>query len=211
MRADYDGLNTSFDVFPAYAPPSHLKDSNTVQYVFRFLRPKDWPGPAEKRWVLWDFTRQCVTLTSTLQDYCFPRLVEDSQAPHPFWIKLEKSDHKHNLVELNLDAADLTKADIAMGDLDTPGVSFGKGRKRRLNVGIPASRFIYRIVAFTDNFTLDQPFSIGMSAGFLARWCLYFKDRIHDRILFVVYLYCPNAQSLCLKGISKGNMITCQT
>ncbi|KAF4539225.1 uncharacterized protein LTHEOB_10389 [Lasiodiplodia theobromae] len=132
VRAGYEGLDTSFDVFPAYAPPSHYEDSNTVQHVFRFLLPKGWPGSAEKRWVLWDFTRQCVTLTSTLQDYCFPRLVEDSQAPHPFWIRLETPDG--HLVEPNLDAADLTSADIAMGDLDTPGVSFGKSRKKRLNV-----------------------------------------------------------------------------
>lgn len=193
MRAGYEGLDTSFDVFPAYAPPSHLENSNAAQYVFRFLPPKGWPGPAEKRWVLWDFTRQCVTLTSTLQDYCFPRLVEDSQAPHPFWMKLERPDHKHSLVELNLDAADLTKADIAMGDLDTPGVSFGKGRKRRSNVGIPASLFIYRIVAFTDNYILEQPVSIGISSGLLGRWFLYFKDQINHRISFILYVYCPNA------------------
>lgn len=140
MRAGYEGLDTSFDVFPAYAPPSHYEDSNTVQHVFRFLLPKGWPGPTEKRWVLWDFTRQCVTLTSTLQDYCFPRLVEDSQAPRPFWIRLETPDG--HLVEPNLDAADLTSADIAMGDLDTPGVSFGKSRKKRLNVGIAVKNYL---------------------------------------------------------------------
>jgi len=126
VRLGYEGLETSFDVFPAYAPTSAL--TKTPLYVFRFRLPPGWPHPKDERWVLWDVVRQGVTLTSTLQEFCFSRIVRDQRKnPGAFRIVLAKLEGTMGeLVELRMQATDIREQDIEMGELDTPEISFEK-------------------------------------------------------------------------------------
>ncbi|KAI0449236.1 hypothetical protein F5B21DRAFT_61451 [Xylaria acuta] len=125
VRLGHKELETSFDIFPAYAPTPNVPNNHL--YVFRFQLPPQWPHVREKRWVLWDFVRQGVTLTSTLQDLCFPRIVWAPKFPTAFQIVLaDPQGTMGELVEFRMQAINITACDIEMEDLDTPEVSFGK-------------------------------------------------------------------------------------
>jgi len=79
-----------------------------------------------------------VTLTSTLQEFCFPRIVRAPKFPDAFHIVLaDPQDTMGGLVEFRMQALDITTSDIEMGCLDTPEVSFGKYmRNKRVSVRI---------------------------------------------------------------------------
>jgi hypothetical protein len=125
VRLGYNGLETSFDIFPAYAPTPDVPNSHL--YVFRFRMSPQWPRTRKERWVLWDFMRQRVTLTSTLQEFCFPRIFRVPKFPDAFQILLaDPQDIMGGLVEFRMQARDITNSDIEMGCMDTPEVSFGK-------------------------------------------------------------------------------------
>lgn len=88
--------------------------------------------------MLWNFVNQRVTLTSTLQDFCFPRLVPARQKyPHALYIVLAKpSDTMEEVVELRMQAEEITNEDIEMGEMDTPEVSFEthlRGKRKKFN------------------------------------------------------------------------------
>lgn len=130
VRSGYDGLETSFDILPAYAPPPPL--TNKPLYVFRFLPPQGWLHPKAERWVLWDVQQQCVTLTSALQEFCFPR-IHPNPDKESFWIVLEiPRDKTSDLVELQMRADDIQPEDIEMGEKDTPEVSFATHLKDKV-------------------------------------------------------------------------------
>lgn len=126
------GLDTSFDVFPAYAPTSRLKSS--MLYVFRYIHHTS-TAESIQRWVLWDVAGKGVTLTEVLQDYCFPRLVTKPSAPDKFWVVLEDTNggRLSTLVELRMDPTSITHWDRQMGELDGPGVSFLNHSKNKVD------------------------------------------------------------------------------
>ncbi|KAI1118534.1 hypothetical protein F5Y14DRAFT_217796 [Nemania sp. NC0429] len=127
VRLGREGLETSFDILPAYAPPPTVASSPLPLYVFRFRFPPGWPRSTEERWVLWDFMKKRVTLTSALQEPCFPRIVQDSKAKDAFHIVLAATQGTMGeLFEFRMQAADLTAADIEMEEFDTPEASFVK-------------------------------------------------------------------------------------
>ena len=129
VQLGYEGLETSFDIFPAYAPTPNGQDGSL--YVFRFRLPPGWPRPKEERWVLWDVVWERVALTSTLQGFCFPRLVRArKENPDAFRIVLAKpGDTMVKLMELRMQATDIKGQDIEMEGLDSPEISFEKHRK----------------------------------------------------------------------------------
>ncbi|KDB28231.1 hypothetical protein H109_00014 [Trichophyton interdigitale MR816] len=140
VRLGEEGLETTFDIFPAYAPTSNLTGKPT--YVFRFRQPHGWPqSRREQRWVLWDFVRQVVTLTDKLQDCCFPYLIRIESKKNSkktptnnsemFRIVLQRNDPDNpagvgKLVEFRMTNSLLKEEDIEMGELDTPEVAFEK-------------------------------------------------------------------------------------
>lgn len=140
MRLGAAGLETSFDILPAYAPPTSADSTSPPPplYVFRFRPPPGWPGDKKKkRWVLWDVVRQGVTLTDTLQDFCFPQIIPDKKNPDVFRIVLDNKQGGPlgQLVELRMQATEITPQDIKLGAVDTPEVSFGKylrGKKEKV-------------------------------------------------------------------------------
>ncbi|KAL1981988.1 hypothetical protein VTN96DRAFT_1954 [Rasamsonia emersonii] len=139
VRLGAAGLETSFDILPAYAPPTSADSTSPPPplYVFRFRPPPGWPGDKKKkRWVLWDVVRQGVTLTDTLQDFCFPQIIPDKN-PDMFRIVLDNKQGGPlgQLVELRMQATKITPQDIKLGAVDTPEVSFGKylrGKKEKV-------------------------------------------------------------------------------
>ncbi|EGD87058.1 hypothetical protein H112_05580 [Trichophyton rubrum D6] len=140
VRLGEKGLETTFDIFPAYAPTSNLTGKPT--YVFRFRHPRGWPQSREKqRWVLWDYVRQVVTLTDKLEDCCFPYLVriepkknskkKPTNSSETFRIVLERKDPGNpadigQLVEFRMANFLLKEEDIEMEEMDTPEVGFMK-------------------------------------------------------------------------------------
>lgn len=131
VRLGTEGLETSFDIFPAYASSS--SSNNTFLYVFRFHLPPNWPGPKEKRWVVWDAVQQRVTLTSNLQQSCFARIMRNRKRdPENFHIVVEIPEGElSGLWELRMQAMNLSEQDIKMGNFDTPEVSFQKYVRHR--------------------------------------------------------------------------------
>jgi hypothetical protein len=120
------GLDTSFDVFPAYAPTSPLNANICTLYAFRYVQPLP-TAKSNRHWVLWDVVRREVTLTESLQDYCFPRLVptKDDYEGNPGWrIVLPNGARRSSLMELRMDPRSITPLDRQMGELDGCGVSF---------------------------------------------------------------------------------------
>ncbi|KAK2882525.1 hypothetical protein FQN49_000251 [Arthroderma sp. PD_2] len=144
VRLGKKGLDTTFDVFPAYAPTANLGEK--PRYVFRFRQPHGWPQPRKgQQWVLWDFVRQVVTLTDKLQDCSFPRIVRVEpkknskkdpkknlgESSDMFRIVLERKDPENpadmgKLTEFRMAKSMLKEEDIEMGDVDTPEVGFVK-------------------------------------------------------------------------------------
>jgi hypothetical protein len=148
VRVGYSGLETSFDIFPAYAPTPPV--AKTSLYVFRFRPPRDWPVEAKaKRWVLWDVVRKRVSLTEQVHDFCLVRIVKPrgNADPGTFHIVLEErpqdgpSGGMGQLWELRLQASELLDEDIALGEMDTPEVSFAKekgGKKANVSFNPPS-------------------------------------------------------------------------
>ena len=145
MRVGSEGLETAFDVFPAYAPTPALAKSKFPLYVFRFRQPDGWPDERQaQRWVLWDVARDGVVLTDEPQELCFvrmirPKKVEDASA---FSIVLEDPEAKTGrrkslgqLKELLLMASGIEQEDFFIGEFDTPEVSFGKHFSNRKQDG----------------------------------------------------------------------------
>ncbi|EFR05213.1 hypothetical protein MGYG_08227 [Nannizzia gypsea CBS 118893] len=140
VRLGEKGLETTFDIFPAYAPTSNLPQKPT--YVFRFRQPRGWPqARKDERWVLWDFVRDVVTLTDKLQDCCFPRIEPKKKSKknptnnsEVFRIVLPSKDPDNPagigyLVEFCMRNNMLIPEDIAMGEMDTPEVGFVRRNK----------------------------------------------------------------------------------
>ncbi|OJJ46600.1 hypothetical protein ASPZODRAFT_16354 [Penicilliopsis zonata CBS 506.65] len=145
VRLGRDGLDTSFDIFPAYAPASAVE--NHPLHVFRFRPPEDWPRMNNKQlWVLWDIMQKAVSLTTTLQDYCFVRIVNASDRKVQKKNGGEEGVHivlvnpmgdMGELVELRMGDSMIKAEDIEMGDVETHEVSFEKhrrGKKAKYNI-----------------------------------------------------------------------------
>lgn len=163
VRVGSKGLETSFDVFPAYAPTPAV--ANTPLYVFRFRQPMEWPDERKAhRWVLWNTIRQRVTLTDALHEFCFVRIVppgkrkQETQATFTFQVVMANLRDKGGqgsavgeLVDLRMQAAEILEEDIAMGEPDTPEVSFGVHRKgKKVDVrSCSIARIIERILTMT--------------------------------------------------------------
>lgn len=123
------GIETFFDVFPAYAPTSSTY--GTMLYVLRHVHDASITKPI-RRWVLWDVARRRVTLTESLHEFCFPRLVTPRRSSRDMlWIVLPRPDdgeHEsiQDLVQLHIDLKGNKSLDLGMRELDLSrvGVSF---------------------------------------------------------------------------------------
>lgn len=126
VRVGHEGLDTRFDILPAYAPTPNLK--NKPLYIFRLQIPSEWQCPKRQQWVLWDSIGQVVSLTDKVESLCMVSIMRcRMNKPEPFRIVVStRRDDVEDLVELRMTADDLNEADIAMGFMDTPEVSFGK-------------------------------------------------------------------------------------
>jgi hypothetical protein len=122
-----EGLDTRFDVFPAYAPTS-TGDAPQPQFVFRFRLPPNWPRPKEEQWVLWDVGRQGVTLTSALQELCFPELYQGprDQKNGCLGIRLRLPTHSYNVMHLRMRAPE---AEEQGSKTENPTVWFDERRR----------------------------------------------------------------------------------
>ncbi|KAB8254986.1 hypothetical protein BDV32DRAFT_7773 [Aspergillus pseudonomiae] len=122
-----EGLNTTFNVFPAYAP-TPLVSASTL-YVFQHVQPHDWPGERKKeKWVLWDVISGGVKLTDTPQSFCFPRLKEPRKARRIFMVVFEMDD-TDDLQCLVMNGDDISELDRRMGDFDGSRIEFRKYKK----------------------------------------------------------------------------------
>ncbi|KAJ5435576.1 hypothetical protein N7445_006461 [Penicillium cf. griseofulvum] len=127
VQKGQNGLETSFDVFPAYAPASSLPTA--ARYVFRY---KQASISDSKEWVRWDVLQQRVRPTSQVEEACFPQIKYDKDTqkyPNVFRVLFpdqvkEKGNDK--VMELRMDASLLRDEDIEVGKMDVPGISFGK-------------------------------------------------------------------------------------
>jgi hypothetical protein len=140
VRIGADGLETKFDVFPAYAPTSAVP--NSPLYVFRFRHPPGWQTRPDERWVLWDMVKQRVALTRNLQDFCFVRIVKERKRPNVFRVVLAIKETlmetlmEETLVELRMQARRIKPIDIKLGIRETSEISFEKYLKgKHLEVG----------------------------------------------------------------------------
>ncbi|KAJ5400298.1 hypothetical protein N7465_010787 [Penicillium sp. CMV-2018d] len=118
-----EGLNTAFDVFPAYA--STPLAPATMLHVFQHRPPSDWPEDRKmQQWVLWDVMTQGVTLTDTLQRFCFVEL-KQSKRGKMFSVVVKANDDGVNqaLLGLVLNGDELTNSDRQMGTYDGAGAS----------------------------------------------------------------------------------------
>lgn len=128
------GLSTYFDVLPAYASPSSI--NNEMLWTFRLHRV----DMAKRYWVLWNVVKREVTLTNSLQEYCFVRLATKKPAlsiPVAFWIVLTDLDtgdgQPNGLCQLAMDASFIQKEDLIMGQVDWPHLIFSTHSKGRDN------------------------------------------------------------------------------
>ncbi|KKP00158.1 hypothetical protein THAR02_07742 [Trichoderma harzianum] len=147
VRLGYDQeVVTKFDILPAYAPPSNHGFPNDFRYVFR-LKPAKGKVP-EKRWVLWNATRQTVSLTSSLRNFCFVSLLEDkvrksvelekSRDEKVYYVHVEMENDQGEsteLKELRMRAADLTESDIVLDSLETSEVFFERHKRGKFLFG----------------------------------------------------------------------------
>ncbi|KAK6523360.1 hypothetical protein TWF281_001340 [Arthrobotrys megalospora] len=124
-----EGLDTTFDIFPGYSPASG--ESKDPLYVFRFNHPPSWPEENDKKekWVLWDATNDTVTLTEHLREFCFVKFVKKNtkKSDSPFRVVLPITGR--DMVELRMQAAEITPQDIELGIRETAGISFEKHMK----------------------------------------------------------------------------------
>lgn len=125
VQVDNKNLNTSFDVIPAYAPSANNTNQNL--FAFRLRPPTDEPQATKAKWVYWDVARNRVTLVDNVEEMCCARLVEHKKEKGQFRIVLDvKLEVIPQLMELRIQAKDLTSMDREMGQYDIPGVSFEK-------------------------------------------------------------------------------------
>ncbi|KAK6499519.1 hypothetical protein TWF506_004149 [Arthrobotrys conoides] len=131
VRLGRDGLDTMFDIFPGYSPASG--ESKDPLYVFRFKHPPRWPEERsrDEKWVLWDATNDSVTLTEHLREFCFVKFVKKNtkRVDSPFAVVLPVKGK--DLVELRMQATELTPDDIELGIRETSEISFEKHMKGR--------------------------------------------------------------------------------
>ncbi|KAJ5737649.1 uncharacterized protein N7483_002774 [Penicillium malachiteum] len=117
-----DGLDTAFDVFPAYAS-TPIAPINML-HVFQHCPPSDWSEDRKtQKWVLWDVMTQGVTLTDTLQQFCFVELNQFKKTRLFSVIIRAKDGKKSELWQLVLNSDGLTDLDRQMGTYDGAGVS----------------------------------------------------------------------------------------
>ncbi|KAL7794332.1 hypothetical protein V8C37DRAFT_415178 [Trichoderma ceciliae] len=147
VRLGYDeDLVTKFDILPAYAPPSNYGFPDDFRYVFRLSTKTG--APPEKRWVLWNASRQTVGLTSSLKGLCAVTLLED-KAPKQgepekkgdekvYYVHVEMTNDRGEsteLKELRMRAADLTTADLVMDSLETAEIFFERHKRGKYLFG----------------------------------------------------------------------------
>ncbi|KAK6538242.1 hypothetical protein TWF694_011121 [Orbilia ellipsospora] len=111
---------------------SVAEESKDPLYVFRFKHPPDWPEERrDEKWVLWDATDDTVALTEHLQEYCFVKFVKKKkkELDSPFNVVLPITSK--DLVELRMQAAEITPQDIELGNRETSEISFEKHARGR--------------------------------------------------------------------------------
>ncbi|KAI9934520.1 hypothetical protein MW887_000134 [Aspergillus wentii] len=122
VRLGKEGLDTTFDIFPAYAPTPNV--NNNPLYVFRHRSPPGWPQSSKERWVLWDVVQKSVRLTNHLQEFCFPRIVRDKKNEGGVRIVMTTlGGRMSNLMEFRMNCEEIAEEDKEMGHLDTPEIS----------------------------------------------------------------------------------------
>ncbi|KAK6354004.1 hypothetical protein TWF730_008424 [Orbilia blumenaviensis] len=136
VRLGKDGLDTTFDIFPGYSPPSSGECREPL-YLFRFNHPESWPEEREEeKWVLWDAASDTVALTEHIQEFCFVKLVKKNKKPDStFNVVLPITGE--GLVELRMQANEITELDIELGFRETSEISFEEHIKGKPIKGNP--------------------------------------------------------------------------
>ncbi|KAM3546819.1 hypothetical protein ARSEF1564_000395 [Beauveria bassiana] len=135
-----DGMSTYLDVLPGYSSPSTI--NNEMLWAFCLHHA----GRVKRYWVLWNVVKKEVTLTDTLQEHCFVRLVTkkpESSIPKVFWIVLTdpvtSDGQPYSLCQLSMDASAIEAVDIAMCQKVWPNLVFtthmvGKDKSKKFEV-----------------------------------------------------------------------------
>ncbi|KAK6329888.1 hypothetical protein TWF718_003315 [Orbilia javanica] len=128
VRLGSDGLDTTFDIFPGYSPASSGGCQESL-YIFRFNHPKDWPERRkDEKWVLWDVACHTVALKKHVQEFCFVKIVKKNKRPDStFNVVLPITAEV--LLELRMQANEITEEDIELGIRETSEISFEKHAK----------------------------------------------------------------------------------
>ena len=125
VRWGEEQLKTAFDVFPAYAPTS-LVDARML-HVFQHLPPADWPESSQRQqWVLWDVTREEVTLTDTLQPFCFVELKPYKKSKMLQIVVRLNAGRNQDMSCLVMNGDDITEMDRERGTFEGPGITFNR-------------------------------------------------------------------------------------
>ncbi|KAH8704544.1 hypothetical protein GQ44DRAFT_778001 [Phaeosphaeriaceae sp. PMI808] len=120
VRLGAHELNTAFDILPA----GRRTEDGEATYVFRFLQPPGWPTKeAEYLWVLWDSTRNRVTLSPTVHKYSVVALP-----------KVEKSRSRFGILpvgapggadrQLAMGSIYIRREDLCYGPVESSEVSY---------------------------------------------------------------------------------------
>ncbi|KAK6501951.1 hypothetical protein TWF481_009769 [Arthrobotrys musiformis] len=122
VRLGRDGLDTTFDIFLGYSPAS---SGGEPLYVFRFNHPPNWPEERkDEKWVLWDVTSDTVTLTEHIQEFCFVQLIKKNKRKLDSIFNVVLPITGKDLVELRMQANEITEQDIELGVRETSEISF---------------------------------------------------------------------------------------
>ncbi|PWY74493.1 hypothetical protein BO94DRAFT_589175 [Aspergillus sclerotioniger CBS 115572] len=120
-----EGMNTAFDVFPAYAP-TPLVDVSML-HVFQHVPPPDWPeARKDQQWVLWDVMAKGVTLTDTLQQFCFVELKQSKKGKMFTVVVRLEGGRDQSMACLVVNGDDITELDRETDTFDGSNVSLEK-------------------------------------------------------------------------------------
>ncbi|KAH8647459.1 hypothetical protein BGZ60DRAFT_535345 [Tricladium varicosporioides] len=124
VRVSTDGLETTFDIIPAYTMPTTAQKQPL--YIFIFKQPDGWTKKCGQ-WVRWlppDGSEQGkVTLIDRLRDSCLVRIMKENDNA----FRIVRVTEANKLMELRMTATDINFDDLQLGiEQEFSEVSFGK-------------------------------------------------------------------------------------
>jgi len=144
-----DGMDTTFDVLLAEAPPNPRLRELRPRFVLMARVP--WAGHQREYedqgedWVVWDLDGGKVSLSSNFHPWCLVRLEE---APGGAFTIVVYREEQKILMRLRMDISALTELQMKMGRRDVNGISFARA--------IRGKKYKVRSICFNIRFPLSE-------------------------------------------------------